>query len=147
MESFAQTLRNWKLVDHWRGNQVHLKNRKQVWEIIELQEGRKRWWWWSSSSEEEERTKQREGGVTSSERERRRILAQTPTDSEEKKPVHQFIQRGETKKETKKGRKEGRKSHPIEETETLCDFQITKTPATNRGPPKREHYGNNEIIL
>jgi len=59
-------------------------------------------------------------------------LVQTPTDSEEKKPVHQFIQMGETKKE----RKKGRKSHSIEETETLCDFQITKTPATNRAPQK-----------
>jgi hypothetical protein len=28
-------------VDHRRGNQVNLKNRKQVWEIIELQEGEK----------------------------------------------------------------------------------------------------------
>jgi hypothetical protein len=43
MESFAQTLRNWKLVDQRRGNQVHLKNRKQVWEIIELQEAEKSW--------------------------------------------------------------------------------------------------------
>jgi hypothetical protein len=102
-----------------------LKNRKQVWEIIELQEGEKDD---HHHQKRKKERKQREGGVTSSSEREEEFWVQTPTDSEHQKASASIHF---------KRKKEGRKSHPIEEQKLCVIFKSLKPPPNKPRPQKR----------